>query len=102
MYVPQEQIMEYLVENLYRLRISVPADCTRSKPCQYLDPSRRFSSAKLASPTARNLPFGLIETQVTAFAFSRDVHVRDELVSTPQSLGEEGYEAPLETDFEII
>lgn len=44
--------------------------------------------AKLTSPTAKNLPLGLIATLVTAFIRSRDVHVREPLESTQSPAGE--------------
>jgi hypothetical protein len=50
--------------------------------------SEDMLKAKLTSPTARNLPLGLIATLVTALIRSRDVHVRAPLESAQSAAGD--------------
>lgn len=71
-------------ENLLRLRRSRHAGYSRSNSMSVLTHLwHLMSNGKHTSPTAKNRPFGLIETLVTAFILSRDVQVLPLSVDSP-------------------
>lgn len=80
---------EHLVKRLRQLKRSTRGDYNRSGLCQRQS-SVYLSPLSLTSPTARNLPFGLIETLVTALILSLEDHARGLPLSEASPDGDAG------------